>query len=91
MKSEVYSWRLSAELKADLQRHAREEKVSLSELLERISQDWLAKRRLEDKAEQVRIWARVEKVIGKISGKDPYRSQNVGKLVREKLARKYGR
>jgi hypothetical protein len=91
MKSEVYSWRLSAELKADLQRHAHEEKVSLSELLERISQDWLAKRRLEDEAEQARIWARVEKVIGKISGNDPYRSENVSKLVEEQIAKKYGR
>lgn len=40
-KSEVYSWRLTPELKAELEAAARAEKVSISDLLERMVQEWL--------------------------------------------------
>ena len=92
MKSEVYSWRLSGELKAELQRYARDEKLSLSELLERISHDWLAHRRLADETEQTRIRARARKAIGKISmGGGPWTNDKVRQIVRDNLANKYVR
>jgi hypothetical protein len=37
MKSETYSWRLSLDLKADLEHAARQQGVSVSRLLERIA------------------------------------------------------
>jgi len=44
MKTEVYSWRLSATRKADLESEARRVGTSVSELLEQITADWLAQR-----------------------------------------------
>ena len=41
-KSEVYSWRLQASLKAALERAARDQHASLAGLLERIVRQWLA-------------------------------------------------
>ena len=43
MKTEVYSWRLSRELKSDLEREARLRKVSVSSVLETAVRDWLRK------------------------------------------------
>jgi hypothetical protein len=40
-KSEVYSWRLAPDLKAELEQRAREEGIGLAALLERISREWL--------------------------------------------------
>ena len=37
MKTEVYSWRLSPDLKDDLEEAARRERVSVSRLLERMT------------------------------------------------------
>ena len=91
MKTEVYSWRLSPQLKRDLDRAARDEGVPISGLLERISQDWLAERWREDEARQARIRARMKKCIGAIHGADPHRSQNVRQIVEEEIAKKYGR
>jgi len=40
-KSEVFSWRLSPELKSALEHRARMEGRSVSGLLDRVVQDWL--------------------------------------------------
>jgi hypothetical protein len=45
MKREVYSWRLAAERKVELEEEARSEGSSLSSLRERVADDWLAERR----------------------------------------------
>ncbi len=45
MKTEVYSWRVSAARKADLESEARREGTSVAELLEKITSDWLQERR----------------------------------------------
>jgi hypothetical protein len=92
MKTEVYSWRLSPQLKRDLERAARDEGVPISGLLERISQDWLAERRREDEAAQARIWKRVERCIGAISmGGGPWTNDKVRKVIQDRLAKKYDR
>ena len=90
MKTEVYSWRLSPQLKRDLERAARDQGLPISGLLERISQDWLAEHRRKDEAEQARIRARVKRCIGAIHGTDPHRSENVRQIVEEEIAKKYG-
>ena len=41
MKSRVYSWRLSEDLKSDLEREARERKLSVSSLLEQAARELL--------------------------------------------------
>ncbi len=43
MKAEVYSWRVSADLKTRLEREARRRKVSLSAVLNLAARDWLKK------------------------------------------------
>lgn len=40
-KTQVYSWRLDADLKRRLEEAAREEGISIAVLLERISCNWL--------------------------------------------------
>jgi hypothetical protein len=94
MKGEVYSWRLSRELKDDLEQAARREGVSLARLLERIARDWLKARSSaaeDDEAEQERLRALAMQFAGRIRGGDPDRAAEAGKRVRELLARKYGR
>jgi hypothetical protein len=91
MKTKVYSWRLSPDLKKDLERAGREEGVPVSCLLERLAQDWLEQRHREDKTEQARIRARAAKCIGSISlGGGPFTKDKIRKRVRERLVRKYG-
>jgi hypothetical protein len=93
MKSEVYSWRLSPELKADLEHAAREERVSVSRLLERIAREWLKARpsAAEDEAEQDRIRASAMRFVGTLRSGDPDRSAMASQRVREQLTRKHGR
>ncbi len=88
-KSEVYSWRLTPDLKAQLERRAREEGVTLATLLERISRDWLrakAAATVDDEREQARIKAAAMAAIGTLRGDDPERSERVSERVRERLA-----
>jgi hypothetical protein len=92
MKTEVYSWRLSPNLKRDLERAARDEGVPVSRLLERVTEDYLAQRRKDDEAEQARIWKRMEKSIGKLSiGGGPWTRDKIRKVVGEAIAKKHGR
>jgi hypothetical protein len=92
MKTEVYSWRVSAERKAELEGEARREGTSLSSLLDRVTADWLAERRnvnSDDEAEQAAIRKRAQAAIGSIRGGDPTRSARTSELVREIIARKH--
>ena len=69
MKTEVYSWRVSAARKAELEGEARREGTSVAELLERITNDWLEERRTSrngDEAEQAAIRRRAASAIGSI-------------------------
>jgi hypothetical protein len=94
MKTEVYSWRVSAQRKAELESEARRERTSLAALLERITSDWLAERRnghADDEAAQAAIRKRAAAAIGSISGGDPTRSVRASELVREIIARKHAK
>jgi hypothetical protein len=93
MKTEVYSWRLSAGLKSDLERAARSRKVRVSAVLDMAVREWLAKNAVDiaDDEEQKRLHAAAEPFIGCITGKHPRRSEMVREHVRKRLARKYGR
>jgi hypothetical protein len=68
-KSEVYSWRVTPALKAELEGAARAEKVPMSALLARIAEDWLkAHKPPEDAAEQERRRAAIMACAGTIKG-----------------------
>jgi hypothetical protein len=93
MKTQVYSWRLSEELKADLEREARELKLSVSSLLELAARAWLkrtngdssrgeAQRRLHDSAAAC---------LGTLKGRDPHRAEKARDTVRGRLGRRYAR
>jgi hypothetical protein len=94
MKSEVYSWRLTPDLKDALECAARRERVSLSRLLERIAREWLQARApaaVDDEAEQARLRAAAAPYIGSISSGDPALSEKVRERMIEYLERKYPR
>ena len=92
MKTEVYSWRLSADRKAELEAEARREGTSLSALLDSVTAEWLAERRHgrgDDETQQAAIRKRAMAAIGSIRGDDSTRSARTSELVREIIARKH--
>jgi hypothetical protein len=93
MKTEVYSWRVSAELKTGLEREARRRKISLACALDLAAEEWLKNNGADkdDDREQKRLHEAASKFFGTITGGDPHRSENVRQLVRERLRRRYGR
>lgn len=92
MKTEVYSWRLSADRKLELEAEARQEGKSVSQLLEEISASWLAERRGSrsgNNEEQAALKRRIMKTVGTLRGGDPTRSTRSKQLVRDVIRRKY--
>src|SRR5215475_5404871 len=92
MKTEVYSWRLSAILKAELESEARREGTSLATLLGQITAEWLRLRRngaKDDQEEQDAIRKRAATAIGSIRSGDPTLSSRVREVVRGHLTKKY--
>ena len=91
-KTDVYSWRVDAATKAELQRAAKRHSQSLSGLLSRIVREWLdAHPNSVDAAEQKRLHDAAAKYIGVLHGGTPYSAENTRRVIRERLARKYGR
>jgi hypothetical protein len=93
MKTEVYSWRVSSELKSDLEREARYRKVSVSSLLDEAARKWLresASSVSDDKTQQ-KLHAAAEPHIGALSGGYPGDAKSVRKVIRRRLGRRYGR
>lgn len=76
MKTEVFRWRVASDRLAELKAEARRRRVSVSALLDRITSDWLAQRRLPhySEAEQAAIRKRAMAAIGPVSGNNPARS-----------------
>jgi hypothetical protein len=94
-KSEVYSWRLSSRLKRQLEEAARDEKASISAILERVMCDWLRTREPseeDDAAQQRRLHERARKAMGTASiGLGPYTNERVREVIGEYLEEKYPR
>jgi hypothetical protein len=93
VKTEVYSWRLSLHLKAELEDAAQSENKSMAELLEQIAREWLERssRSGSFEAQEERVRAAAMKCAGSIEGKDPERAQNARALVRARIASRHGR
>lgn len=93
MKTEVYSWRLSSELKSDLERAARHRRIPLSSVLEEAARKWLRESaaKVSDDETQRKLHAAVEHFVGVLSGLGPADARSIRKIVRRRLVRRYGR
>lgn len=93
MKTEVYSWRVSPDLKTDLEREARRRKISLSAALDLAAQDWLKKRDGDpnDAARQQHLQRAAAACFGKFAGGNSGRSESARQAVRDRLRRKHAR
>lgn len=93
MKGEIYTLRLSRDLKEALELQARREKVSIAALLDRGARELLQRdgaQAVDDEAEQIRLHAQARKSFGSIAGANPLRAESARRLIRERLARKHG-
>jgi hypothetical protein len=93
MKTEVYSWRLSEELKSDLEREAHLRKVSVSSVLETAVRDWLKKTdtdALDDRGQQ-KLRAAATRCLGVLAGLNSRRAETAREVVRRRLKRRYAR
>jgi hypothetical protein len=85
-KSTVYSWRVSEEVKAELEEEARRLGISTSELLQRATRSWLAARKEElgdDDAQQRALHAATRRFAGAL--RLPHRAEQVRDVVRARL------
>ena len=93
MKSEVYSWRVSPDLKTGLEREARRRRISFAAVLDLAARDWLNKSGAEPGGdeEQHRLQKAASKCFGALASGDAYRSENVREAVRQRLRRQHAR
>ena len=91
MRSEVYSWRLSSELKSDLEREARTRKVPVSSVLDTAVRDWLKNQRpnLEGEEEQRHLHAAAARCLGVLAGRNPRRSETARRTIRMRLRQRH--
>lgn len=87
-KDAVYSWRMEAERKAQLEEVSRRRKRPLAELLDEAVAQWLRRQALavDDDEERVRIKA--QRCFATISGGDPERAAHAREKIRAKLRAK---
>jgi hypothetical protein len=93
MKTEVYSWRLSGEVKADLEREARIRKVPVSTILDVAVRDWLKKSGLNTSGEEAqrRLHAAAGRCLGVLAGGNPRRAETAREAILERLKRRHAR
>ncbi len=92
-KTEVYSWRVSPELKTGLEHEARRRRISLSAALDLAAEEWLAKTgsNPDDSQEQARLQEAASRCFGALARGNPSRSENAREAVRQRLRRQHGR
>jgi hypothetical protein len=90
-KSQVYSWRVASDTKAELERAARRANQSLAALLDRIVREWLDAARSDgaEAAEQKRLHDAAAKSIGVLRGGDPHRAEHARRTIRARLASRH--
>lgn len=93
MKTEVYSWRVSTDLKTGLEREAHRRKQSLAAVLDLAARDWLSSNAADKGGdeEQRRLHNTASKYFGAFAGENSDRSANVRELVRQRLQRRRDR
>jgi hypothetical protein len=93
MKTEVYSWRVSLDIKMGLEREARRRKISVSAALDLAARSWLQQTGMpnEDDEEQSRLQKAASKWLGTLASGNARRSETASQAVRDRLRRRYGR
>jgi hypothetical protein len=93
MKNEVYSWRVSTDLKTGLEREARRRKLSLSAVLDLAARDWLNKgsAEIDGDEEQLRLRKAASECFGAVASGHAHRSENARQAVRQRLRRRHDR
>jgi hypothetical protein len=91
MRTEVYSWRVSAGLKTGLELEAHRRKISLSALLDLAARDLLNQggSEMESDEEQLRLHNAAIKCFGAFASDDAHRSANVRQRVRQRIRRSH--
>jgi hypothetical protein len=90
-KTEVYSWRVSRPLKTALEEAARAQRVSVAELLDRVTEEWLSERKARagsSATEQARLHAAAVRFAGSLRGGDPHRAARASARLKAKLSRR---
>jgi hypothetical protein len=92
MKTEVYSWRLSPALKGALEDAAREERVSVARLIERLVSRGLTEQAAgAGGAREARARAAAMRFIGVLQGGDPRRAERARRRIRARLVKRRAR
>jgi predicted transcriptional regulator len=92
MKTEVFSWRVSPELKSQLEREAGARKVPVSAILDEAARKWLRDAIEEDEEHQRRLHAAASAIIGSVRiGGGPYTNETVRAIIGKKLEKRDGR
>jgi len=93
MRTEIYSWQVSREMKSELEREARRRKLFLSAVLDLAASEWLKNSAAgaDAEEEQERIRRSAAESFGCLAGAGGSRSANVRGAVRERLRKHYGR
>ncbi len=93
-KSEVYTWRVSSEMKASLEEAARNSKRSVAKLLDEIVAERLDATGQTGEADmnsQRRLHVRAARFAGRFCGTDPVRSERAKARVRARLTERRAR
>ena len=93
MKAEVYSWRLSGELKSDLERAARLRKVPVSALLESAVRDLLQHDTGQQSEEETqrRLHQGASRCLGVLASGNRRRAETARAALRRKLRQRHER
>jgi hypothetical protein len=93
MKNEVYSWRVSTDLKTGLELEARRRKTSLSAVLDVAARDWLSRAgsEVDGDERQLRLQQAAMKCFGAFAGGIATRSEDARQAVRRRLRRRHAR
>jgi hypothetical protein len=93
MKTEVYSWRVSADLKSGLEREARRRNISVSAALDLAAREWLDKRDVDpdDAGRQQELQQAAAECFGTFASGESRRSEMVSQAVRERMRRRHAR
>jgi hypothetical protein len=87
-KSDIYSWRLAAARKRELESVARENGLSVAALLDRMTSEWLSARRpgtSDEAVEQERLHHAARNTLGRIAGGEPHRAERARELVKKRI------
>ncbi len=93
MKTEVYSWRVSSEIKTGLEREARRRKISVSAALDLAAREWLHKSGMDQEGDEAqrRLHKVASKWLGALASGNAQRSETASQSVRRRLRQRYGR